>query len=58
MFNESDTTKMCGRNCGVCVLVSGSKGSRVYMINEIGDIGATGIAGQGKRKRRMEQEFQ
>ena len=46
-FSSSNYSKMCGQGCGECVLLTGSYGTHIYMINEIGDIDAGGIEAQG-----------
>ena len=39
-YTDGDTgTNMCGAACGVCFLISGPKGSGVFMVNEIADYG-------------------
>lgn len=38
---------MCGQGCGECYLITGPTGSQVFMVNEVADIGAIGISGQG-----------
>jgi hypothetical protein len=43
----TDKDGMCGALCGVCVLVSGTEGAAVFMINEIADIGAVNENGRG-----------
>jgi hypothetical protein len=46
-FSEADTSKMCAQGCGQCILATGSSGSHIFIINEVGDIGAGGITAQG-----------
>ena len=46
-FNETSPQKMCGGGCGVCYSVTGPAGTATFIVNEVGDIGAIGISGQG-----------
>lgn len=46
-FTEADFSKMCGQGCGECYQISGPAGSQTFIVNEIADIGAIGISGQG-----------
>ncbi len=46
-FNESVPNKMCGGGCGVCYSITGPAGTATYIVNEVADIAAIGISGQG-----------
>lgn len=46
-FNEADSSKMCGQGCGECYLITGPSGSQIFIVNEVADIGAIGLGGQG-----------
>jgi hypothetical protein len=35
------------KGCGECYSVTGPNGNAVFIVNEVGDIGAIGISGQG-----------
>jgi len=47
-YTDGNTgTNMCGAACGVCFLISGPKGSGVFMVNEIADYDHVGQNGIG-----------
>ncbi len=38
---------MCGQGCGECYSVTGPAGTATFIVNEVADINAIGISGQG-----------